>query len=425
MKKKKVAVIVSTLLLGIAPMMLWSEKADALPVFARKYHTSCNTCHSALPVRNGFGEAFRNNGYRFPAGTDEEMVKEEPIKLGQDAYKNVFPDAVWPSDMPNMPSLGFLAKLRYYMPEGQDGSGMFETTKIYADLETFFAGTITENITYFGDFAINQDGLEWGKLNLVWAFRPGLNLVLGEVGITEKMVLISARPGWKRDGYMTTMPAVTRGLEIRYAANTGSCGGYSLVAGLGKNSFDDPEGGGTLTDSKFVRATYKIGGNGLLSGVGGTLGNNFIGLDNSVTFGVNYYHSDKGGQPSNQEGLIGLTRSAVSGDIEANYGSFRLLAQYLYSSKILDEADKSIGYGSRNAYSLEGDYWIYPWLVGVLRYEYLKDDYNGRISKIIPGVAVFLRPNAKVGMEYVNLSTKDAPYYEGRSSFQVFAHVGF
>ena len=251
----------------VSSLFFVSEESSALPVFARKYHTSCSTCHIAFPVRNGFGEAFRNNGYRFPAGADEDMVKEEPIKLGQDAYKKVFPDAIWPSDMPNMPSLGFLAKARIYMPEKD---GKFKETKFAEDLETFFAGTITDQITYFGDFAINQDGIEWGKLNLLWAFRPGLNLVLGEVGFTEKMTLIAARPGWKRDGYAATMPTPSRGVEIRFAGNTGESGGYSLAAGIGKNSTEDAEDAGNFTDSKFVRGTFKIGGHGLLSGVGGT-----------------------------------------------------------------------------------------------------------------------------------------------------------
>jgi len=299
------------------PMLLWSQEGSALPVFARKYHTACTTCHVAFPIRNGFGEAFRNNGYRFPSGQDEDMVKEEPIKLGQESYKKVFPDAIWPSDMPNMPTLGFLGKIRAYTPKDAT-TGTYRQAKIVEDLETFFAGTVTEQITYFGDFAINEGGLEWGKLNLMWTFKPGLNLVLGEVGITEKMVLVSARPGWKRDGYTTTMPAIDRGAEIRYASDIGSNGGYSLSAGIGKQHVEgvDLEEYGNLGDSKYVRATYKIGGHGLLSGAGGTHGVEHIGMDNAVTLGVNFFNSASGSQPNTQEGLEGMTKSAYSFDVE-------------------------------------------------------------------------------------------------------------
>ncbi|MGB7510877.1 MAG: hypothetical protein WBP54_06270 [Pelodictyon phaeoclathratiforme] len=410
------------LLCGIFSSLLFlSEEGSALPVFARKYHTSCSTCHLAFPVRNGFGEAFRNNGYRFPGGTDEEMVKEEPITLGQDAYKKVFPNAIWPSDMPNMPSLGFLAKVRIYMPEDD---GNFKETKFAEDLETFFAGTITDQITYFGDFAINQDGVEWGKLNLLWAFRPGLNLVLGEVGFTEKMTLIAARPGWKRDGYAATMPTPSRGVELRFAGNTGESGGYSLAAGIGKNSTENAEDAGNFTDSRFIRGTWKIGGNGLLSGVGGTLGNNAIGMDNAVTFGVNYFNSSNGTAVASQENLEGLAKTGYSADVEATYGSLRMLAQYARLNEVLDDG---IDHGKRDAISLEGDYWIYPWLFGVIRYEYLKDDYNGKVTKIIPGIAALLRPNAKIGLEYVSVN-KDALAElnsEAKSSIAFFAQVGF
>lgn len=406
----------------VSSLFFLSEESSALPVFARKYHTSCSTCHIAFPVRNGFGEAFRNNGYRFPEGADEDMVKEEPIKLGQDAYKKVFPNAIWPSDMPNMPSLGFLAKARVYLPEKD---GKFNDSKFAEDLETFFAGTITDQITYFGDFAINQDGIEWGKLNLLWAFRPGLNLVLGEVGFTEKMTLIAARPGWKRDGYAATMPTPSRGVEIRFAGNTGETGGYSLAAGIGKNSTENAEDAGNFTDSKFVRGTFKIGGHGLLSGVGGSHGNDAIGMDNAIIFGVNYFNSSSGTMVASQEGLEGKANTGYSADVEATYGSLRLLAQYARLNEVIDDAGTN--YGKRTAISLEGDYWFYPWLFGVLRYEYLQDDYNGRITKIIPGIAALLRPNAKIGIEYVSVKKDDLAKLnsEANSSIAIFTQVGF
>ncbi len=39
-------------------------KADAIPAFARKYDTSCQTCHvSSFPKLNDFGNRFRDRGY--------------------------------------------------------------------------------------------------------------------------------------------------------------------------------------------------------------------------------------------------------------------------------------------------------------------------------------------------------------------------
>ena len=53
-----------------AGVVLFSVPADALPAFARKYQTSCVTCHESFPRLNGIGEAFRLNGYKFQ---DDEL----------------------------------------------------------------------------------------------------------------------------------------------------------------------------------------------------------------------------------------------------------------------------------------------------------------------------------------------------------------
>ena len=76
--------------------------AAAVPVFARKYQTSCQTCHTIFPKLNPFGQAFRFNGYRMPAET-EEQVKQKPVSLGAEAYARVWPDAVFPSNVPLAP----------------------------------------------------------------------------------------------------------------------------------------------------------------------------------------------------------------------------------------------------------------------------------------------------------------------------------
>lgn len=68
--------------------------AGAVPSFARKYQTSCLTCHTVYPVLNPFGEAFRRNGYRFPSqknSVDSDSVKSSMVALGQEEYKRTSP----------------------------------------------------------------------------------------------------------------------------------------------------------------------------------------------------------------------------------------------------------------------------------------------------------------------------------------------
>jgi len=81
-------------------ILLVARRAEAIPAFARRYETSCQTCHVAFPRLTPFGEAFRRNGYRFPDGGDATAVKEEMVSLGADANKDVWPKgAVYPGEI--------------------------------------------------------------------------------------------------------------------------------------------------------------------------------------------------------------------------------------------------------------------------------------------------------------------------------------
>ena len=92
------SVLLGLLLIG-AVLFLSASRAEAIPAFARRYGTSCQTCHVIYPKLTPFGEAFRRNGFKFP-GKDEDFVKQEQVPLGQEAYRQVFPDAVWPGTLP-------------------------------------------------------------------------------------------------------------------------------------------------------------------------------------------------------------------------------------------------------------------------------------------------------------------------------------
>ena len=446
--KKKIKYGVIFLRCCTVPLIVLSAKESlALPAFARKYHTACATCHIAFPVRNGFGEAFRNNGYRFPDEADEEMVKEEPIKLGQEAYKDVFPNAIWPSDLPNMPSLGFLAKSGATMQKNRTSDkyrGNYKDVLINSEIDMFFAGTITRQLSYIGDLAFDggtngQDATATtlGRLQFVWTFKPGLSMAWGSVGFPEQFDLISSRAGTDLNGYAASLPNPNRGVELRIAGNTGSMGGYSLLAGIGRNSETGTSDAvsGNIGDTRFVRATYKIGGNGLMSGVGGTYGVQAIGLDNSVTFGINYVNSGQGVSTDSEDMIAGLTKTAYSGDVRVNYGPLRAVGQYASFNEVMPEGDSTLNYGKRTALSLEADYWEFPWLFAVMRYEHLQDDFNGKIDKVISGIGALIRANFKIGIEYVAVTKKSgldssddshvSAFETAGNSVNLYTQVGF
>lgn len=51
---------------GLVILMLGPGRVEAVPYFARRYNTSCGTCHVIPPKLNQTGEDFLARGYRFP-----------------------------------------------------------------------------------------------------------------------------------------------------------------------------------------------------------------------------------------------------------------------------------------------------------------------------------------------------------------------
>ena len=84
---------------ALVTMLALAGPARAIPAFARKYATSCLTCHTVFPKLSPFGEAFRRNGFRFP-GVDSDKIKAELVPLGQEAARKSFPNTVWPASIP-------------------------------------------------------------------------------------------------------------------------------------------------------------------------------------------------------------------------------------------------------------------------------------------------------------------------------------
>lgn len=81
--------------LWIAIVLTLTDTGWALLIFARRFETSCMTCHVVIPKLNAFGIAFRNNGYKIPLN-DEKLIKVPDVALGAPAWKQLWPRAVWP-----------------------------------------------------------------------------------------------------------------------------------------------------------------------------------------------------------------------------------------------------------------------------------------------------------------------------------------
>jgi hypothetical protein len=133
--------------------------ASAVPVFARKYQTSCQTCHIAFPKLNAFGEAFRLNGYRMPAET-EDLVKETPVSLGSEAYKKTWPEMVYPSTIPGHVPVAINVKMADVYSSSFDGTDRSITRNDFQfpqEVNLFTAGTLGDNFGFLGELTFEKD----------------------------------------------------------------------------------------------------------------------------------------------------------------------------------------------------------------------------------------------------------------------------
>lgn len=121
------AVALATLGLLLVP----SNRAGAIPAFARRYRASCSLCHNPAPALNAFGNQFAGNGFRLSAveeprdtiGTGDPLLdlwKDLPLAIRLDAYMNAYMNGETSSDLETPWNLKVLSggpiskKLSYY-----------------------------------------------------------------------------------------------------------------------------------------------------------------------------------------------------------------------------------------------------------------------------------------------------------------------
>jgi len=373
------------------------KDAQAIPAFSRKYKTSCSTCHYAFPMLNAFGKAFKNNGYRYPGG-DENYIKEEPVSLGAEAYKRVWPDAIWPADIAGtVPIAAHLIGRIGYLPNASVKTSL----ELPHELELLYAGSIGENFSFFGEVEIeNEDNsTEFAfPMFLQYDFDPRWHIRAGMVGaeltpnhlrLTKNHYNIASfksQNGWRlRDDEF--------GIEFWGAGNgPGGNGGYTFRLGL-------VNGQGVLTDLNsgkdfYVRATYKFGGLGELGGAEQVIEKPEFYIDNSVTVGGFFY---KGTATAN---TVDEDFTAFGGDVDVWFNRLIVNGAVMLMNSDLPGKDtrKSL------VYYAQANYVIFPWLIGLFRYEWEDKDTDLEtvkpVNSIIPALSFVLRANVKFTLEY-------------------------
>jgi len=391
-----------SVVLSILFLAFFSGKANAIPAFARKYKTSCVLCHAPFPRLTAMGEAFRLNGYKLPQA-DEIYVKEQPVSMGAEAYKKVFPEAIWPSTIPGLPPLAvrIIGDANYHPFGHQTDRSEFNFPQEFTILS---AGSFGENFAFFADVGFEKEDDSYSTNPKAWLMWQNLfsglvgehhfNLKAGNVGrhtialpdtrnensfTIEDYLYVTEldfdnEPGFQVDGY---------GRHWRY--------GVGVVETDTDNS--DKDFYGTVA-WKFGGLGYDgSGGKSEAGGVGTTPSGYW--RDDSVLFGGFIYRS--------RVGINADPYDRIGGDARINYKDVSLAAGYIHGSNDQTKENKNIWFG-------ETYYFVFPWMVPYLRYENLSVTNVGNKdqARFIVGSAMLLRANIRANVE-ARIYTKNEP----------------
>lgn len=315
--KKKIRIVA----LAVFGFCLAAMTAEAIPAWARKYGTSCATCHVAYPKLNSFGEAFRANGYRMPAG-DEDLTKIKDVPMGAEAWKRLWPNGIWPGSIPgNFPfavtftgqvnieeeaevktdfafpqSIGLLGggtlgdDVSYYVGvnliEGNEFGGLhrvfgqFDSIKGTTMANTRFGYMEPRAVPFSGhrrltlsNYFVNIIGFDLNTLGGTGG-APDEHAEMDEHGEMDEgppTIDIGGGHGAHGGAGPFTLGGSQRGLEWWGAMSAGSSGGLEYAVGIvNGNGLGNDEG--TFDNNGFKdfywRASWKLGGMGVTGELG-------------------------------------------------------------------------------------------------------------------------------------------------------------
>ncbi len=404
--------MVRTVLSGFAVLLLSPNPASAIPAFARRYETSCTTCHVMPPKLNAFGIAFKNNGYRIP-GDDEKFIKQPDVPMGAPGWKQVWPKGVWPGAIWDRVPLSAALELVTDVAPKEPVKVDFAFPE---ELELLTGGTLGSSFSFFGDLAFEfgngetEVNFERGHLNIQPFSTHLFNLRLGrmEIGatpfsrftyrLTDQDFIVSdfraVRGGFR-------FRARQQGFELWGAQNGRGGGGFQYSLGLvnGSGSSNDNNSQKDLYGS----ASYKFGGFGVTGPVKAldTLKATENYIDNSVEVGVFSYMGRLGDTPAKE-----IRYNRVGFKVNAYISRLNLFGAYVHGSDLVLARGPGKPHIATNAWFLEGDTVIFPWLMGIVRYDQGLGDRNFlHVKRLVPGVAMMLRANVVLSAE--------APIYFG------------
>ena len=372
---------------------------------------------------------------------------------GAESYKDLFPRALWPSHIPGAfpAAIRGINRFRYY----EDARAT--TFEFPHEFELLTGGTLGETFSFFGELEVEDEGNEnelGMDLVLQYDPRPGLHVRMGSVAphpisdsrrltathysaydtrtTPSSLTLTASNP----NGSTATLSMGAGTEEDRWRFRNGQAGIELWGARNGPNN----EGGVTwavgvvsgqgvrdANDRKDIygRFAYKFGGYGELGGGDpsedeGDLPDNLeFWQDDSIKVGAFFYNGKStntyqgsttalSGQPGT--GLVTVSADAV---IENEFNVYWVEFDWwvrdlnLFGLYLRQSDDSPRGTAEKldvDAWFVEGDYTVCPWLVGVVRYGETDRNFSVRSDPerqafFVPAVVIVARANIKFTFE--------------------------
>jgi hypothetical protein len=405
--------------LSLASWILAPSSASAIPAFARKYQTSCLTCHSVYPRLNPFGEAFRRNGYLFP-GVDSDYVKQETVPLGQEANKKTFPKSVWPANLPGSVPIAIGANGQAFVypdkgasvPRANNGT-QFSLDDLVAEGHLWAGAALDDSLTIWAEFTIAHGGADVEHaqvlLNDLLGPKHAVNLVVGRGFPT--LTSFGPHSSYLGDVRITNAPVTgIYGLSTDPFILVDNFNGFELTGVLLKGRADYSAGWttgkntvGTKFNSENVygHVGYKFGGLRLDGeGTQGPADAMRPWAENAVTLDAFVYHSREyfptpgvASPPplGDTSFTVGAAARLQAGSVELDLGGYGQKHDRGTATLVSVKAD---------AEWAELSWVVFPWMVPAVRFERIAlnaSDVTGTVADyhVMPGIAFLLRPNIK------------------------------
>jgi hypothetical protein len=401
-----------------------SVPASALPIFARRYATSCTTCHIIIPKLNPFGIAFRNNGFRLPLN-DEKYVVTPDIALGAPAWKKIWPKAVWPGAIPGLPPIAFRADADTVFTPNQ---ALKVNLNYPSFLSLYFAGPAGDTVSYFGQVVLSGSPTTVDIDRAYIQFRltpekPGANWLtfkVGQIDTRAEPFSSSFRRTTSDNFNVSDYRATVNGFALRdrnpglelWGAVTGpdDRGGLEYAVGIAQgisqsdvNEYGGSRAPGTVAstfNSKdyYWGAAYKFGGLGVVGSrhekeTGDVLHNY---EEKSIQFGAFGYNANRPTDTANGPDADSLTRTGAKVDMYYQ-------ALNVYGALVVGRDSLTGPSPSRintSAFFVESDYMVFPWVMPLFRFEKTNfSDGRRNIVALIPAVNLAIRANVRLLIE--------------------------